>query len=371
MLNTNARVVSAACLLVATAAAQAPVSFESPQPRTAVASPDWLSASGSGLQTAQLDSRPSLGMLPTRPLEFAADLQQGGAPQGDNYSLTEVFQGAHGDFLMRRERYDPQIELTSRFFPGAEVQGETGSFDLLQYDLDADLKVPIYPDMYLKFGGYFGGRRYMTSDAFRMRDETLYHTGVHFGVGAFLDDYTLLEVSISPGLWSDLDGGITHKDYDFPGEAVLTMRPMDELFWKVGVRYNQVYEEAPWLPVLGLDWEITEGLRLDITLPEHIEVSYWPVPSTGYMLGFEVTGGQYAVRTSAATGRQRADVQIQEIVAYLGVQHRMNDNLSVYGNIGMSLAGDYDLTTGASGFNRIEGDFGNTVFVELGLGFDF
>lgn len=349
MLNTNARVVFAACLLVATAATQAPASFDSPQPRTAATTPDWLTATGSGLRSATLPQDP---------------------PQGD-YALREVFQGAHGDFLMRRERYDPQVELSSRFFPSAKIEGEPGTFDLLQYDFDVDLAAPIYPDVYLKFGGYFGARDYMTSESFGMADEKLFHTGVHLGFGAFLDDYTLLEFKISPGLWSDLDGSIIHKDYDFPGELVLTMRPMDDFFWKIGARYNQVFEEAPWLPVLGLGWEITEGLRLDITLPEHIELSYWPASSTGYLLGFDITGGQYHVRTSAATGRQRADVQVQEIVAYFGIMHRMNDNLSVYGKVGMSLAGDYDLSDGSAGFNRIEGDFGTTVFAELGLGFDF
>lgn len=359
MLNSNARVVFAACLFAATVAAQAPVSYESPRTLGAVSAPDWLTASGSGLHTAFLQDPTGQGA------------PQVHVPQGDGYSLPDMFQSAHGDFLMRRERYDPQIELSASYLYDADIQGEPGSFDLGRYNFDVDLAVPIYPDVFLKVGGYFGGRDYMTSDAFPMRNETLYQGGVRFGFGAFLDDYTLLEVVTEPGLWSDLDGGLHHKDYDFPSSMVLTMRPMDELFWKIGVRYNQVFEEAPWLPVLGINWEIVEGLRLDITLPEHLELSYWASPSTGFMVGVNVTGGQYHVRSSLATGEQRADCQVQEIIAYVGLMHRMNDNLSIFGNLGMSLAGDYDLTDGTSTFDRVDGDLSNAVWLELGLGFDF
>lgn len=353
MQHQSARVVFSACLLAAIASAQAPASFESPNSLSGStapardANPSWLTGPGTGLRGVDAI-----------------------AQQDEDYSLRSVFQTAHGDFLMRRERYDPQIEIKARFFPSADIEDETGNFNLLQYDVDVDLAAPIYPDVYVIFGAYYTGRRYMTSNAFQLGDETLYETGAHVGFGAFLDDNLLFELRCSPGLWSDLDGTMHSKDLDYPGEATLTMRAADNFFWKVGAQYSQLYEETPWLPVLGLNWEVFEGFRLDVNLPRSVELSMWPSASTGFLLGLDVTGGQYHVRNSLAQGSQRADTQIQEVTSYIGAMHRMNDNISIYGRVGLVLSGDYDMADGTPG-NTVEGDLNQTFFFQVGFGFDF
>ena len=119
------------------------------------------------------------------------------------------------------------------------------------------------------------------------------------------------------------------------------------------------------------DGRTTETIRLDLLAPEMVEVSYWPSSSTGLLFGFEVTGGQYRVRTSEATGSESADVQVQEVISYLGLNYRMSDYFSLLGRAGLVLAGDYDLTTGAAGADRIEGALDQSFFAEISFGIDF
>ena len=132
----------------------------------------------------------------------------------------------------------------------------------------------------------------------------------------------------------------------FPSQF-LTYRAAEHLFWKFGLRYNQVYEAAPWLPYLGVSWDITgmmtppdggdyggDSWRLDVLLPEYIELSYWPTGDTGFQWGAEIDGAEYHVRTSRATGNQRDDLNVQEVTTYLGFVHRFTDTLSITAKAG-------------------------------------
>lgn len=348
MRNHQARIVFAACLAAAYASAQGPNA-----------------------------SAPRADDYATRAAARMAQDPQNEDYQGP-YDLRHVFSKHHADFMLQREAYDPQVELRARYLPDSEVRNEPGRFEMLGYDLDIESPAIVSPDGYLLFGAYYSGRNYSFSDSFGTRgnatgmpDETLHAAGLRFGFGVFLDDNVLLEVETNPGVWSDLDASPIHKDYDFPSSALLTVRALPSFFFKVGARYNQVYKDAPWLPYLGFSWEIVEGLRVDILAPEKLELSYWPDASTGFAFGAEVNGAQYHVRTSAATGHQHADLQVQEVIAYFGLTHRFNENLSFRGRAGLTLAGDYDLTTGANGFDRVEGALNQGLYVDFTLGFDF
>ena len=295
-----------------------------------------------------------------------------------DYSLRGQFQLHHGDFMNRRERYDPQLELRGRVLPNQRVNHEPGTFDMVGYDFDLEAPVMVAPDGYLLFGAYYQGRSYNFSSAFGtngnatgLADEKLIGTGIKLGFGVFLDDNVLLEVEAAPGAWSDMDGGLHHEDFDFPAHATFTLRAMDNLFFKVGARYNQIYEEAPYLPYLGISWEFVEGWRFDMLAPESLEFSFWPSSSTGILVGAQVTGAEYHVRTTIAAGEQRDDVQVQEVMAYLGLMHRLSDFVSFSGRAGLIVAGDYDLTSGAAGFNRVEGALDQGFFAELTMGIDF
>ncbi|MBM4063253.1 MAG: hypothetical protein FJ265_19475 [Planctomycetes bacterium] len=317
---------------------------------------------------------------------FTPSLAAAEPQEQDPYERRSIFQEVHGDFMNRMERYEPMISLGGTLLPNQRVNHEAGHYDQFGYFADVNLPWNVSTDGYLLFGAYYHGRRYNFVEmgpGGTLGDETLVAAGIKLGFGAFLDDNWLIQVETHPGAFTDADGGLHHEDFDFPSHALVTYRAVDNVFVKVGARYNQVYEDAPWLPLLGFSWDISGtapsasveadlgGWRLDVLLPEHVELSYWSSGVTGWLLGAEIQGAEYHVRTSAATGNQRDDVHIQEVIGYLGLVHRFNDYFSFTARAGAVLAGDYDLTTGAAGYNRVEGALDQGFFAEVSIGFDF
>ena len=308
--------------------------------------------------------------------------------QGDNsYTLPQLFRQHHGEFMDRYERYDPALELRARLMPNQRVSDEPGSFDMLGYDFDFEAAMVVTTEAYIKFGVYHYGRHYNTSSTFGERnnpnpsfsfptednigDETLTAAGVRFGLGWFLSTNLLLELETNPGLYSDLEDSPNHKDFDFPSSALFSYRPVDNFFFKFGLRYSQVFEDAPWLPYLGFSWELVDGLRLDLLAPEYIELSIWPSASTSFAFGAEVGGAQYRVRSTSSTGKQSDNVQVQEVIAYLGMTHRFSDQLSLRARGGLVLAGEYELSTGAEGFDPSEGALDQGFYADFTIGIDW
>ncbi|MGC6489043.1 MAG: DUF6268 family outer membrane beta-barrel protein [Planctomycetota bacterium] len=373
MRDFQARVVLGAGLCAASAFAQAPASSISLFEQHGASAGASIAAD----VEAQLDVPDFYGRL------YADWSAQGG---GD-YSVTTLFREAHGEFMDRRERYDPAVELRARWLPNQSIRNEPGDFDLFGYDFDAEFPVVIYPDVFLKFGVYQFGRRYQTSTGFgssgntppvgnfnaepNWGDETLTAAGVKFGFGFFLSDNVLFEMETRPGAYSDFEGTLTRKDYDYPSSALMTVQATNDLFFKFGARYNQVFEDAPWLPWLGMSWELGSGLRLDLMAPEYVELSWWTSGSTAFSFGAQVQGAQYRVRSTSATGKQQRNLNVQEVFAYVGVTHRMSDYLSLSARAGAVLAGDYDLETGASNFDTTEGALDQGFYVDVTVGVDW
>jgi hypothetical protein len=347
MRNQTARVILGACVLAAAAGAQARFSSSS----------DFSRPSYSSLG---VESNPS----------YASSIQD---PQ--DYSMLRIFKQTHGDFMNRRERLDPNVEISTRMLGMRRVGDEPGSFDLLGYNFDAEIPALITTEAYVLIGAYYDARRYLTSSNFGTAnnvsgfgDETIVATGLRLGFGWFLTEDVLFELEANPGVWSDLEDGMNSEYYDSPGMALFTVRASPSFFFKVGARYNQIFEDAPWLPVLGFSWEVTDGFRIDVLAPERAEMSFWPSASTGFLVGAQVYGGEYHVHTSLATGKQRDDLQVQEVIVYGGLMQRMNDHLSLTLRGGIVVAGDYDLTTGGAGFDRVEGALDQALFAEISLG---
>jgi hypothetical protein len=357
----SARVVLGACLIAASSAAQALASSSEP-----------TAARGN-----ELSRSPAVDDFRFAPRGLRDEVAAAAA-QGDvDYTLWGQFRHHHGEFMDRRERFRPDIDLRARLMPNQRINGEPGSFDMLGYDFDASVKALVSTEAYLTFGAYYLGRRYLTSSAFGtagnatgIGDETLIGAGARLGFGVFLGENTLLEMETRPGVWSDLDDKLHHEDFDFPSSGLFTFRPLENFFFKVGARYNQVYEEAPWLPILGFSWEVVEGFRLDVLAPESVEMSWWPNQSFALLFGGEVTGAEYHVHTPESIN-QRDDLRVQEAVAYLGLLSRMNDHTSFMARAGIVVAGDYDMTTGAAGFNRAEGALDQGFWAEISLGISF
>jgi hypothetical protein len=360
-----------AASLCAVASAQDRIfdSNQRPAPAAEI-SPLALDGGGGGGPRAAALHDPSLDRLFGPDADLLLQSQQ---PQqgGDRYSPHALFQGEHGDFMLKYQRYTPSIQLRAEYLPHSEVHHEPGSFRLLRFLGDAQVKLTVGPDGYAVVGGYFEQRHYDTSNMPNFADEDLYAAGLNAGFGLFLDKNMLLEVLVQPGYWSDLDGGQTREDFDMPSKAILTYRADGDLFLKVGARYNQVYQDANVLPYLGVAWQPTENFRLDVLLPEMLEASLWPTPDLGFLLGMQVEGARYHMRSSAATGKQQGNSHVQEILVYAGAQWRFTENTSLQVRGGIVAAGDYKLEDGNPLTKRVDGTIETSGFVDVTFGFDF
>lgn len=300
------------------------------------------------------------------------------AAQDPDYTMRGLFQQAHGEFMLKRERFDPKIKFTGEWMPTMAVDGEEGHFDLTTLAGDIEIPLMVSTDAYINVGAYGEGRSYDMNDfggttgvGRPAGDEILSAVGAKLGVGWFASDDMLVEIQTEPGVWSDLDGTLHSDDYRFYSKALLTWRTGDEFFFKIGARYNEIYEEAPYLPYLGFSWAIGETMRLDVLLPETAEFSFWPSGDTGFLFGVDVGGGRYEVRTTEANGSTRDETYVQEIIVYGGVIFRLSDAMSLDFRGGAVVAGDYKWNTGEVGFDTIEGTLEPAAFVSASIGFDF
>jgi hypothetical protein len=404
----TARVSLAACLVAATAAAQgtlgtsSPLAYELPRLGHARFQPDGdadaaeFGPAGAfgpvGRSRGTAAERLPLRSEPSADIRLAPTLHQ---PQSQDrpHGPYQLFQQIHGDFMARMERYRPQAEFGFRYAPDQSLKRDPGHYD--QYTSYANIawRWNMWPDGYLLFGGYYEGRQYEFSNMGErgnggadLNDETLHVAALNLGFGWFLDENLLLQVESRPGYYSDLDGGMHTQDFDLPSRALFTYRASDNFFFKLGVRYNQIFQDALWLPLIGFSWDFLDGggnasqgarpaggWRLDVLLPEHAEVSYWPTASTSFMAGAEIIGARYSVR---APFGQREDefrnyVNIQEVICYAGILHRFDDIFSLRARAGMVVAGDTFWTNGNESFTPVRGALDQGLWAEVSFGFDF
>ncbi|MEZ5962876.1 MAG: hypothetical protein R3F56_03420 [Planctomycetota bacterium] len=295
------------------------------------------------------------------------DEQQGSR----DYSPGGLFAERHGAYWTRSKRYEPKVFARYMLLPNTKVTSEPGSFDMQELRVRGDAPIVLDPDSYLTLGGEFRHRRYdFTNNVLGADDEDVYVVGARLGAGVFVNDDVLIEGMFRPGLYSDLDGTLTSKDWQWFGHGLATFRMRDDLFLKAGVAVSQDFADVDVIPLAGITWVIDEQFRIDVLLPHRIEGSWSPNAGiTTVHAGAYLEGDQYRVRSSSGSGKRRVDWQTQEIRLAAGVDHRLSDYLSVFGEIGSTIAGDTKLRNGTS--QSFTGSIEPTFFFNVGIGFDF
>ncbi len=290
--------------------------------------------------------------------------------QDPDYSMRGMFQQLHGEFMLKRERYDPMIETRGQYLPHMEILNEPGSMQLLNWGSDVELPFMVATDGYITVGGYFGERRYLSKGSSNFGDEKLYEAGIKAGFGVFLDENLLLEGLATPGYFTDNDSTLTRNDFKMYGKVLLTYRADENLFLKVGARSNGIFSDYEILPYLGVSWQPTDTFRIDVLLPEKAELSLWPDPSFGMMLGCEIQGNEYRVR-EATDHSVQADLHVQEVILYVGAIWRFSEFTSLLTRVGSTVAGDYKLDDGTNTTDTVKGPLEPGLFLELSFGIDF
>jgi hypothetical protein len=200
-------------------------------------------------------------------------------------SSWQAFRGAHGDYMDKRERYQPMAQLRFQFLPHAGISNTSGTFDLYRWVADLDVPLAVSRDTYVDVGGMAELRRYQADNLGGFDDDKLYATAARLGFATFFNDDLLLEAQIEPGIWSDWKGALSRDDYDIPTKVLATDRVAPNCFLRFGVRYNEVYPQHTVLPYLGVGWLVSDTVRVDVLAPESVEVSLWPSRDLGLLLG--------------------------------------------------------------------------------------
>ena len=151
----------------------------------------------------------------------ASDLPPSPSPQ---YSPGELFMKKHGDFMLRREPWSPNLTVSMSTMSDAEIKHEDGDFNLVQRGAGLEGKVYTDDDVFLNLGAMYNQRDYTFSNgAAGADDDILTRASVNLGFGYFLDDSTLLEIDVRPGVYSDFSGTLHHGDWQIYGAALVTL----------------------------------------------------------------------------------------------------------------------------------------------------
>ncbi len=308
---------------------------------------------------------------PTPAADGSAPAAVPARPAPQDYTPTGLFAEEHGDFLAKADRFRPSVTGTFAMLPNASLNNEPGDFDLARFQTGGRIPLVIDPDSVFLVGARAEARRYEFSSGFGVPDENLGSVGLEFGYGRFLNRDTYAHATFEPGIYSDFEGTLHHQDYKFFGEGLVVFRYAEDLYFKGGVRVSEDFADAPVYPMAGLSWIANEQWRVDILLPRRAEVSYQPQTPTTFYAGIDLEGQEYHLRSSAATGRQEFDFQVQEIRVYVGGIHRFTDHLSAFGRFGAAVAGDHKLRSDNNLGRRINGQLDPTLLFEVGVGWDF
>jgi hypothetical protein len=287
------------------------------------------------------------------------------------YSPTEMFMAEHGDFMLNRDTWHPDIEVRVHNMSDAEIKSEAGSFSLRYATVRADQNFYVDPNTYLAVGIDTSLRDYSFSNSVAgAHDNTLYRASASLGFGYFFDPAWLLEADFQPGVYSDFNGTLHHGDWQFHASTLATWRYAEDLFFKVGVERTDLFRDLDAYPLAGLTWLIEkDSWRVDLLLPRQARLTYQTNASTSFNFSVDLDGAEYRIRHPQNSSGARRRINVQEMEVSLGAEHRMDKRFSLHARVGSTLLGDYNWRDNTA--NRYSGMLEPEVFAEVGFGLTF
>jgi hypothetical protein len=277
----------------------------------------------------------------------------------------EEFLAAHGDFGRTAKRLTPDIELSSYYIPEAEFDGDDEVVDIFRYELDALIPLPVTRDSFLLFGGHAGTRALKIDSDSGFEDENLYNIGLRLGGGTFVNDDLAIQGYWQPSIYSDLGGPPYSDDWKlWYGAGLAVYRQSDTFFWKGGFLLSDALNSGV-IPLAGFSWLFSPGWRIDILAPRQFEVSHSWDQTWDLATGIRVDAEEYTIRQSNPRFERTEDIRLRDVRWYVGVLHKWDSGLSLFGRAGIAAGGKYDW------HEHFEGDMESAPFVNLGIGWHF
>lgn len=146
---------------------------------------------------------------------------------------------------------------------------------------------------------------------------------------SFSPKYALL-VSAIPTLSSDLKD-ISGDDMSYSAFAMLKIRTSKTFSYAIGAGYSRQFFGSILLPVIGVDWQISDKLSLSGTLPVSEKLKYQLSDKSviGLSSDFGIGGGSY--RLSKKTGSNYLQVQQYKNTLFYNYQLAKNFSVQISG----------------------------------------
>ncbi len=132
---------------------------------------------------------------------------------------------------------------------------------------------------------------------------------------------------------SDLKNDLSHYDLQYGGSLLFQYKPKSNMRWKLGVYYNREPFGNFFVPLLGLDWQISEKKWLYGTLPLSMRYEYKTTEKLYLGAGLKIFGRSYRL----GSDQNRDYIWNQENQLKLFADYYLSKNLVLYSEVGYTI----------------------------------
>ncbi len=170
----------------------------------------------------------------------------------------------------------------------------------------------------------------------------------------------LVSVGLTPGIHSDFED-VDEEDIRLAGAVLGTYVQSRELQWVIGVAFGEEFGDPTVYPVLGVNWQATEQLLLELILPSP-KVSYAFSEEFRVFAAGEPTGGEWNV------GDERSvDIQQKGMRVGLGAECQVVEGGWLYALVGVEVDRELQLAEDGEELLADEVELDDQSFVQVGF----
>jgi len=175
-------------------------------------------------------------------------------------------------------------------------------------------------------------------------------------------------VILYPGIHSDMDD-ISGDDIYFSGAALMSYTFSDAFLLSAGLYYDDSFGIPQLLPMLGVQWRISDGLTLDAALPQFLVFAYQVIPELAIGLKYNVEGNQY--RLSEGKPWKNTIVKYTQILTGPFVDLSLADHLVLRIEGGVAVNREFEFRDDDTSSKLFDGDIKDMGYIGTSLSYQY
>ena len=177
-------------------------------------------------------------------------------------------------------------------------------------------------------------------------------------------DGRAFQLRVMPGIYSDFEE-VDGDMFSMPLSGAMIKSFNPRLSGILGLQYRPGFERKV-MPVVGVDWEMADYLRLEAGLPES-RLAYFAGRDWTTYLGLDWRSTSFALREKGSFNRKQ--ITLEDFRIYWGLTYRVSDELYVKGELGRAVSRSIQFKEVQEEDPNIldEIDIGSATFVRFGL----